>query len=186
MKTNFIKFINTCKLTLLLAAGCGFALPATANYYPDHGDFYYNGLFYLDSYFYWGSAGPWSVSNPGYEHDLWVHDPLFFPSTCVSYTNLPSGYNDCPTAGVLDPSGPVFSFGSFDADSVSNNTWYWGAWTFPAHGFPSTSGFNLQGQENRNVCLGIPTIWCMFSTQTENLLTGLYLVWLGTPTIVFW
>ena len=170
---------------LLAVALCvGVVSRVNAAYYPTGGDLYYNGHLYLDSYFYWTSLGPWSISNPGYEHDLWVHNPNFFVSTCVSYTNLPSGYNDCPTAGIGDPNGPVFSFGSFDADAVSDSTYYWGAWEFYTHGSAGTTPFNLQGQENENTCLGLPTIWCMYAIQTHNLITGWHMNWGGYPGII--
>ncbi|MFZ5652985.1 MAG: hypothetical protein ACOY42_01080 [Pseudomonadota bacterium] len=159
---------------------------AHAAYYPNEGDLYYNGAFYLDSYFRWSATGPFSVVDPGYEHDLWVHDPNFFTSTCTTYTNLPDGYNDCPTAGTGDPNGPVFSFGSFDALAIASGTIYFGAWAFTTHGVAGYTPFNLQGQENQNLCLGLPTIWCMYSTQTKNLITGWYMVWGGYPSFVTW
>lgn len=162
------------------------ASTAQAAYYPSTGDLYYDGAFYLDSYFAWESApGPFSVSDPGYEHDLWVHNNQFFNSTCTSFTNMPDGYDDCPTAGVADPNGPVFSFGTFDATALSSST-YMGGWSFSTHMVSApTSGFSLQGQENENRCFGIPTIWCMFSTQTQNLITGWYMNWGGTPSYIF-
>ncbi|MEX2964421.1 hypothetical protein [Microbulbifer sp. TYP-18] len=157
-----------------------------ASYYPSRGDLYYDGRFYMDSYFLWDTSGPWSVSDPGYEHDLNVRDKNFFTSTCITATNLPDGYDDCPTAGILDPNGPVFSFGSFDAKKINSGSVYFGAWQFSSHGSATTSPFILMGQENENRCFGIPTIWCMFSTQTKQLITGWNMNWGGYPTVLVW
>lgn len=171
-----------------LGALAAIASSTTVNaaYYPNMGDLYYDGQYYMDSWFVWSSPGPWSVESPGYEHDLHVHDTNFFASTCISATTMPDGYDDCPTAGVLDPDGPVFSFGTFNANSLAANAAYWGGWQWTSHGSASTSPFTLFGQENENVCLGIPTIWCMYSTQTERLISGWYMNWLGAPTILAW
>lgn len=159
---------------------------AGATYYPNDGDLYYDGAYYMDSYFRWNSPGPWNTSNPGYEHDLWVHEPSFFTSTCTTWSNMPDFYDDCPTAGVLDPNGPVFSFGTYSADELLANVFYFGAWGWTSHATPLlTSGFNLQGQENRNACFGIPTPWCMFSERTQNLITGWQLFFGGVPTVIF-
>jgi len=135
----------------------------------------------------WSSPGPWTntiYNKAGYEHDLWVQDPNFFTTTCTSMTNLPDAYDDCPTAGVADPNGPVFSFGSFDATKITANTEYFGAWTFTNHGTASTSPFKLQGQENENVCWGYENIWCRYALRTKDLITGWYMYWTGTPTTI--
>lgn len=176
-KHKFLVFASTIFVAL-------FSLTASATFYPNQGDIYYNGLFYKDSYFLF-AAPVWSVTSPGYEHDLWVHNNQYFPSTCTSMTNLPNAYDDCPTAGTLDPNGPVFSFGTFNANNIVAHNWYFGAWQWTQHNPAiTTTGFNLQGQENKNNCFGIPTIWCMFATQTQNLVTGWLMVWGGTPSII--
>jgi len=174
------------QLTVALLLAMLGSWPAQAAYYPAAGDLYYDGAFYLDSYFAWGATpGPFSVSDPGYEHDLWVHNNQFFNSTCTAFTNMPDGYDDCPTAGVGDPNGPVFSFGTFDATALSGSSAYFGGWNFSTHMVAApTSPFNLQGQENENRCFGLPTIWCMFSTQTRDLITGWYMNWGGTPSYI--
>lgn len=170
-----------------LLAGVGFlttALTANAAYYPAVGDLFYNGAYHLDSYMGWSPVGPFSVSKPSYEHDLWVHDSNFFITTCTSFSNLPSAYDDCNTAGIFDPNGPVFSFGTFNAKAISSANIYFGGWNFTSHGTATTSPFNLQGQENENRCLGIPSNLCMFSTQTHNLIAGWYMNWGGAPTLL--
>lgn len=176
-----------CGIVLMVFFVLGNVSTANAAYYPSSGDFYYNGVAYLDSYIRWQSPGPWSISKPAYEHDLNVHSLGYFPGTCTTFTNLPSGYDDCPTAGRMDPAGTkVFSFGSFAAKSIAKGTWYFGGWTFSAHGNVASAPFTLKGQENENRCIGLPTIWCMFSTRTRILLSGYVLNWGGYPNYVRW
>lgn len=103
---------NTTKhMIATFLAGAGLlatALTANAAYHPGVGDLFYNGAYHIDSYMGWSPVGPFSVSEPGYEHDLWVHDSNFFITTCTSFSNLPNAYDDCNTAGIFDPNGPVF------------------------------------------------------------------------------
>jgi len=179
--TTAIKAGFLCCSLLLVSSG------AFSAYYPSEGGLYYNGQYYLDAYLKWSSPGPWSVSKPGYEHDLRVHDTQFFTSTCVTWTNLPASYDDCPTAGLLDFNGPVFSFGSFDAKKIVANQIYYGAWWFSSHGTASYSPFTLYGQENKNICpLSPNSIWCMLATQTKTLLSGYYMNWGGYPSRLYY
>src|SRR6188474_3612797 len=117
---------------LTIAAGSS---ESRAAYYPDHGDLCYDGIFFADSLFVWNSPGPWRIpspfnisDDPGYEHDFSVSNQFF--TACTSWTNLPSAYDDCPTAGVSEPSSTwTFSFGSFHiASGVTANTTYYGSW----------------------------------------------------------
>lgn len=168
------------------------SLPAYGAFYPDFGSLSYNGGLYLSSYMVWSSPGPWADPEPGYEHDLWVHSYDYFltipPVSCTTVTNLPDGYNDCPTGGIQDPNGPVFSFGSFDAELIAGNTYYFGSWTFLAHGSLPYVPFTLQGQQNHSICTcGLESIACMASIPpTQNLLNGWYMVWGGYPSTIFW
>lgn len=119
---------------------------ASQNYYPVTGHLYYDGQSYAESVMTFGSfVGPWSTSQPGYEHDLSVNDSYF--NSCTSFTSLPNGYDDCPTAGFGDPPGKkVFSFGSFDAERIQPNTSYWGYWQFSG-GSGTSTPYDLYGQE---------------------------------------
>lgn len=103
---------NTC----LLALGVFPFAVANATFYPNYGFLCYDGATYGYAYKYWTSTpGPWTGNGPGYEHDLVLNNVTFF-SGCNSWTNLPAGYDDCPTVGVLeDPGERVFSWGTFDA-----------------------------------------------------------------------
>ena len=179
--------MNTCKNLMFAFLLFFISASSFSEYYPSSGGLYYNGAYYMDSYLLWNNTGPWSVDKPGYEHDLHVQDPLFFTSTCTTWTNLPDSYDDCPTAGVLDPSGPVFSFGTFDAKKIVANQVYLGAWLFSSHGTATSSGFTLMGQENKNFCPFSPnSIWCMDSTQTKHLLSGYYMNWGGNPSSLYY
>jgi hypothetical protein len=161
---------------------------AIADYYPSAGTLYYHGFTYMSSSMRWSSPGPWSSpaqGTPGYEHDLYVEDSNYFPY-CSSVTNLPVGYDDCPTAGVSEPNGMVFSFGSFDATQIQANKVYTGTWTFGGWGPVTQSYFELQGQENESRCPGgFNSIWCRFSLRTHLLLAG-NLNWGGAPTTLYW
>lgn len=154
-------------LLVLLAA-----IPSlvSAAYYPNQGDLYYDGASYADSYLKWDSPGPWQHSDPGYEHDLVAHKDYF--QDCTSWTNLPNGYDDCPTAGVAEPSDMwSFSFGTFHANNIQSSNWYFGSWTFTILWDPSTD-FSLNGQENYHGFCSWDSIWCMKAVDTEPLLQG--------------
>lgn len=173
-------------LMFALVTSALFCLKTSADFYPTQGDLYYNGKYYMNSFFRWG-APVWSVSNPGYEHDLWIHNSRYFTSSCTTMSNLPDGYDDCLTAGVGDAQGPVFSFGTYSANNISADTWYFGAWSWSTRDTSMAStGFSLLAQENKNICGGIKSILCMKSTQTRNLISGYSMNWLGIPSwIVF-
>ena len=140
-------------MAMLFAMGLfGIALPSSlqAYFYPDDGDMYYDGYYFADSYFKWVSAGPWQGLDPiygglpTYEHDLHI-DPSYFTG-CTSWTNLPNGYDDCPTVGVEENELWVFTFGSFEANLINSQTWYYGLWSFSG-GTNSYSTVHLAAQE---------------------------------------
>ena len=144
------------RFTLQLHQAAAFlAYPSAfaSNNSPNEGALWYNGGFYLGSWFRWTDPPTWEGTSPGYEHDLYVRDPDFFTSSCITYSTLPDRYDDCPTAGVLDPHGPVFSFGTFDATRMQQNEWYYGGWLFSSHGNAWYSPFKLLGQENEGRCV---------------------------------
>ncbi len=181
-----MKFIKEKMVPILSLVACALLWhpTASATFYPTTGDLYYNGYYYMNSYFLWG-VPTWSISSPGYEHDLWVHNNNYFTSTCTTMTNLPDSYDDCATAGLGDVNGPVFSFGTYDANRITANYYYFGAWSWTSHDTSvSTTGFNLQGQENRNICGVLKSIWCMQATQTRNLISGYSMNWGGFPTTI--
>jgi hypothetical protein len=142
----------------------------SATYYPDDGDLWYNGSYYADSYLKWNYPGGWSVSDPGYEHDFATSKNYF--NKCTSWTNLPYGYNDCPTAGVSEPSSYwTFSFGSYHIKNVTAKKWYFGSWNFSG-GYLLSSTFYLNGQENKHQFCWYDSIWCMGGTRSQRLTSG--------------
>jgi hypothetical protein len=152
-----------------------FAYPVhSQTFFPTIGQFYYDGQLFAESYLCWGRPGGWSVSDPGYEHDLRVRRTFF--SSCTSWTTLPDGYNDCPTAGTLepDPNYYIFSFGSFHARRIQANINYYGAWNFAGNGtLPPPSDFSLHGQEVARLICPFDSPWCMEGTgQSYRLVLG--------------
>lgn len=106
-----------------------FGTVALAGWFPNQGDFYYNGGNYADSYLQWTAPGGFSHGDVGYEHDLDVSST--WANVCTSWTNLPSGYDDCPTMNVSEPTPgrATASFGSYHINAVPANTYYTGNWT---------------------------------------------------------
>ena len=139
-------------------------------YYPDDGNLWYNGYYFADSYLRWNNPGGWSKSDPGYEHDFALRSHYF--KACTTWTNLPSGYNDCPTAGVSEPSNLwTFSFGSFHVKNVTRGRWYYGSWNFSG-GYSLSTDFYLNGQENYHQFCWWDSIWCMGGTRSRRLTSG--------------
>lgn len=168
--------------SLVMAGLLLLSTPASATYYPSSGHLYYNGFYYAESVMRWSSPGPWSTTQPGYEHDLMVNDNYW--TSCTSYSGLPNGYDDCPTAGVGDPSGKrIFSFGAFDADLIVANQSYWGYWEFSG-GTAGSTPYNLYGQEVKHEFCFWDGIWCMGSVQTRELRSGT-MQW-GTSFTHYW
>lgn len=166
-------FLVTAAAAVILAAACpvqGGGCPGETHYWPNRGQFYYNGQLFADSYMCWANSGGWSVSDPGYEHDLVVRK--FFFTSCTSFTNLPNGYDDCPTAGVLEtnPNYYAFSFGSFHARNIQPTRDYYGSWNFTSNGSPSPTDFRLNGQEVYRFYCPFDSIWCMEDIRSQKLL----------------
>jgi len=150
-----------------LAVACPPPLP---QWHPHVGSFWYNGQRFADSYLNWLNPGGWSVSDPGYEHDLVVRKTFF--SSCTSYTNLPNGYDDCPTAGVLEtnPDYYAFSFGSFHARNIQRQAYY-GSWNFSG-GSASSTDYFLNSQEVAHLICPFDIILCMDGIRSQRLLKG--------------
>lgn len=153
-----------------------------ATFYPDHGDLWYGGCHFVDSHFKWTVPGGWSVSDPGYEHDFAVKPDYY--TSCTSWTDLPNGYNDCPTAGWSEPGGFwAFSFGSFHATNIVAGKLYYGSWTFERGGSPTTA-FYLSGQENYHQFCWWDSIWCMNGIRSAPLTSGQLIF--GVPLYRSW
>jgi len=167
MKRAYFRGIGIIAVILGMAVMVDVAL---ASYYPNHGTLYYDGNSYADSWLLWDALGPWQHNDPGYEHDLAAKKYYF--KGCTSWTNLPAGYDDCPTAGVSE-NGDMwsFTFGTFHAKRIQAGTWYFGFWSLE-RGTASTTHFYLNGQENYHGFCPWDSIWCMKASRTLHLLQG--------------
>ncbi len=163
------KLFGLCSI-VLLAIAVSFPNAAQAEYYPNDGDLWYDGTYFADSYLLWGSLGPWATNDPGYEQDFAIRSHYF--EDCSSWTNLPSGYDDCPTAGVSEESDLwSFSFGSFHSKQLQASSWYYGSWNFSG-GWSLSSDFRLNLQEVYHQFCWWDSIWCMGSKRTYNVRNG--------------
>lgn len=169
-------------LAVLLAIAGVLMLPATASaeYYPSSGSLYYNGYAFADSGLYWRDSGPWtldcgwpSYECATYEHDLVIEQGFF--GSCTTWTNLPAGYDDCPTAGVDEPNPSIvtLSFGSFRAPDIEEGTYYYGSWNLGDEGPQMSTSVSLAGQEGnpKGFCSLDYNIWCVGALRTEVLVS---------------
>lgn len=190
-------------LLLLLAAG-----PLAAQKrYPTSGSIDYDGRDLVYFWMNWERPGSWTVSDPGYEHNLEIS--RYYWDACTSLTDLPYAYSDCGTTGKSesDPNRYVFGFGSFHAvkdyrylsrhlgDHQTDNkppihstpnTWYWGSITFRCVGscYEGSTTFNLYAQEVASVLCLYPNDYarCMNGTAfggANGLMSGTWTY--GTP-----
>ena len=156
----------------------GIQEPAAINaqsfpFLPDEGDLYYNGdvirpglkhsYTFVDSVFRWNSPS-WThddndrgnpcdraVTNCStYEHDLEINNNWIRADLCTTWSTFDDGYDDCSTAGLLDPTGKtITSFGIYKAPDVTHDKLYYGTWKFSSIGLPShlITDVRLMGQE---------------------------------------
>lgn len=172
--------------------------PALANHRPDmtrfpnEGNLTYDGQYFAQGFFYWHNVGGWrskvfptdgrqysAPTVPGIEFDVALTQTRYFDS-CTSYNNLPqTNYDDCPTAGVSEPSGgKSFGIGTFEAKNIKNYVWYRGDWYFGG-GFDSSSNVSFTWQETEaNLCARFYDIWCRGGVPGEgnasSLLSGTF------------
>ena len=152
--------------------------PATAQVpkpYPYTGDLYYDGNQYADSYFGWALPGGWRAQTSGWEMDISLGEGYF--DACTSWTNLPQPYDDCPTAGTLDPSGRRnFGIGSFDKNQivgdVNGGGAYRGQWWFCGGSSASTYPDVAWQEVTTQICSDRYNIWCYEGVQGSRLLSA--------------
>ena len=179
---------------------------------PNAGDLYYNGGNFADALVRWDnprwvqshacSADPLRCST--YEHDLkleWKNIGGWFTTIrlpnigrvtriwqknyspfCTAWSDLPKGYDDCPTAGVLAEGDLVeLSFGTFKAPLIERGRGYYGFWIFKnQRGVNSTTSVKLDGQEGKydmghDANIHCRTIvaeerWCVGGRQEASIL----------------
>jgi len=102
---------------------------------------------------------------------------MFFLSvceSCLSVSDLPDAYDDCPTAGVSDPGYMGFGFGSGSADRIEPRRYYYGsvflyrsAWVSGGEAFD----FNVTGSRIHHKFCPIDDIWCLGAAETEILIS---------------
>ncbi len=177
---------------------------------PNTGDLYYNGSNFADGFVRWDNPS-WVLSfqcqtDPlkcsTYEHDLtleWKASGGWFDYTrsgetgrypfnpftapfCTAWSDLPMGFDDCPTAGVLAaPDLVELSFGTFKASLIEGGHDYYGFWVFKnQRGAGSTTEVKLYGQEGKygrgrweNIhCYPVRAewAWCVEGRQQASML----------------
>lgn len=106
----------------------------------------------------WSSGNDCNILIPydcaTYEHDLVINKNFFSGGIfnwCTSMSSLPGDYDDCPTAGILEPRDIVFSFGSARAHDIVPGMLYKGSWKFKGLGSSTQANAELMGQEGHFV-----------------------------------
>lgn len=152
----------------LLAVALGAMAHTTPKPYPHEGDLWYDGSYYADSYFKSHAVGGFQSSNPGMELDVAISNQFF--TSCTTWTDLPSPYNDCPTAGVTEPSGSINSYGlgTYDAKAIVAGRQYQGQWSFSGGSAASTS-VNHTWQEVKHTFCWWNDPGCMNGVQGGSL-----------------
>ena len=115
---------------------------------------------------------------------------------CTAWSDLPTGYDDCPTAGVLEVGSSVeLSFGTFKAPLIGAGRDYYGFWLFKnQRGTGSSTTVKLYGQEGKFIsslldrntrCLFVvnsDNIWCVKGRQEWSILESGTTWSYGTPS----
>ncbi len=139
-------------------------------FFPNRGDLNYDGHLYADSYFSWDAVGGWRSTSPGFEMDISLEETYF--DYCTSWTNLPDPYDDCPTAGTLDPAGRRnFGIGTFSALQIQPSTWYQAKWWFGGGSAETIWTYpNVAAQEVSRTLCPYKDIWCYDGVQGTSLM----------------
>ena len=192
---------------------------------PNAGDLYYNGSNFADGFVRWDSPA-WVQSVDclsdakkcsTYEHDLkldWKDEGGWFDvdrpidsnrpaiptvdssNFCTAWSDFPTSYDDCPTAGVWDSGDSVeLSFGTFKAPLIKAGRDYYGFWIFKnQRGAGSSTDVKLHGQEGRfinssrgrnsrcSITVDTDNIWCVIGRQEGSILESGTTWSYGTPS----
>ena len=117
---------------------------------------------------------------PIYEHDFNVfegnsdYDDTPKYSSCLSVSDLPNAYDDCPTAGVSDEGYMGFGFGSWSADEIKPNRYYYGTvFLYRNEGVYEGEifDFNVTGARMYHQFCPVNDIWCLGSAEAEILIS---------------
>ncbi len=143
------------------------------------GDFYFGknsaSVDYAEFYISWTDPvydDPDFTGEPIYEHDFNVYNTSVH-EYCTSYTTLPDGHDDCPTAGVSDPDYMGFGFGSFNASTIAPLADYYGI--IYLHRFDGVADgtrfdFNVVGSQMYHQFCSWDSIWCLGTAQSQILI----------------
>jgi len=130
--------------------------------YPHVGDFYHDGNGYADS-LQWTHTpyGGYKSAMPGYEFSFSIDN--WFYDACTSWTNLPMPYDDCPTAGVGEPTGVEYTFGvgTYDAKRMTSSGTTYEHRFYLSGGVTDVTGVNIGWQEVEKYFCSTNSIWCM-------------------------
>jgi hypothetical protein len=160
---RLIAFVTAMSLVPALLGG------QTPKPFPNNGDLAYDGLAYADAYFHWEAIGGFQdPSFNGFELDIALGETYF--DACTSWTNLPDPYDDCPTAGDMDPEGTtVFGIGSYCAGCIGAGPVYSGKWYFSGGSAASTYP-NVTWAEVARLTCTQKSIWCYRTVQSSSLM----------------
>jgi hypothetical protein len=181
----FALMVSVAVLTTGLGGGGEGGPPAT--WYPDQGEFYFNSysgddVVLLD--LKWNNAGDFSTDYPVVEIDFGIYREDYHPDYpydgCSATVDLPrENYSDCSTSGVSEDEGRAFGFGTFGANKIADDQWYYNdlylkesfyyeQWS---DGYPLL-GWNVYATEFDG--FGCSNPWCLVYSQegTKILLPG--------------
>ncbi len=109
---------------------------------------------------------PMNVQNdPGFELDFAIQQGFY--NECATGTDLPDPYDDCPTAGLFEPSSQTgvtlnaFSFGSYTARDITPGRVYVGVWVFGGPKTMSRARFEIRGQEVSHTLCPVDSPFCL-------------------------
>jgi|GEM_PF-2845090 len=181
---------KTCAFAALtLMVGALVALPAAAQtpkQYPQYGTLNYNGAHLVQTDFYWRAIGNWHTSDPALELDMNLYNVDYFDSCTIS-SNMPSWYDDCGFAGVMDSGYEGFGAGSYKPETAKTYQYYYADWNFSG-GSGLSADFKLSWQEMKHTFCWFDATGCMggaCSSGCGGVLKSGRLNW-GTSQSVTW
>jgi len=175
----FLLSLAVVVVTMGFGGGGGGGGGPAEKWYPDEGNFYYNGYRFVDMDLTWDNPGDFYTtfsSSVAVEIDFatfrYSWEPKLPYDGCSSMTNLPQSYDDCTTAGVSDGDTQIsFGFGTFNGELLNDfqyNTSIflqksptWQDWVFRKVGWNVTA----QQIEKEPSCFNP---WCLLNKLGEH------------------
>jgi len=162
--------------TLLVAA---IQPTVRAEFFPERGDWCYSsGANQAFTLFQFANPGPFQVpfsmfnpgnvlNDPGFELDFAI-EPGFY-NACVTGTDLPDPYDDCPTVGILESGFNAFSFGTYTANAITPGRVYQGIWLFSGPRTIAQARFEFRGQEVFHAICPVDSPFCLEVNRNKRL-----------------